>query len=191
MVYNIYINGGNDMPSREERVNALAKFLEVEPETIQDGYTENLFETEDGEEYFVVTEDEGYELAKEDIEDVIDDLGVSAFSEGFQDWIMENAVDENFIDTAWDEEIEYIREDDEETAEEMENDYNTYYDKIKYFYDMFGEKEYSKWIVKNNALDIDTIVDECISWDGVAHFVASYDGVETELENNLFAYRTN
>lgn len=179
------------MPNREERVNALAKFLEVEPETIQDSYRENLFETEDGEEYFVVTEDEGYELAKEDIESFIDDLGIQGFTPDFQEWIFENAVDENFIDSAIDEEIDYLRSDgeDEDTADWLED--LDYIGKVNYFKDSWGEQDFSKWISDNNAFDFDAIADEAISWDGVAHFVASYDGVETELEDGLFAYRLN
>lgn len=176
---------------KSERVNALAKSLEVKPEEISDGYMENVFEIRDGREYFVVTEEEGYELAKEDIIDLFGDLGIGSFSENFQDWIMENAVDEDFIDSAFEEEVEFVREEDEEAAEEMENNYVTYYDKIKYFYDMFGERDFAEWIEHNDALDIEKIADECISWDGVAHFIARYDGEEIELENDLFAYRIN
>ena len=38
---------------------------------------------------------------------------------------------------------------------------------------------------------MDEVVDQCIYLDGIAHFIATYDGKEHELGNDLFAYRTN
>jgi hypothetical protein len=40
-------------------------------------------------------------------------------------------------------------------------------------------------------IDMDAVVEECISQDGIAHFIASYDAKEINLGNGLFAYRTN
>jgi hypothetical protein len=37
----------------------------------------------------------------------------------------------------------------------------------------------------------DAIIDECIEWDGIAHFIARYDGDEIELNGGFFAYRIN
>ena len=181
------------MPRTEDRIKALADYLEVAPDTISVAYdyTDNIFETEDGEEYLVVTEEEAYNAAKTDIEDLFDDLGIDSFAPGFQDWILGNAIDEDFIDSAFEEELDYIREDDPEAAEELENSYTSTWERAEYFKDNWGERDFSKWIFDNNAIDLDAIVDECISWDGVAHFIAHYDGIEHELENNLFAYRTN
>ena len=41
------------------------------------------------------------------------------------------------------------------------------------------------------SVDMDAIVDECISQDGIAHFIAYYDGDEMDLGNGLYAYRLN
>lgn len=38
-------------------------------------------------------------------------------------------------------------------------------------------------------IDMDKIVEKCIYLDGIANFVARYDGKEIELDDDLFAYR--
>ena len=216
------------MPREEDRINALANYLEIDPAEIKEGYRENLFETEDGEEYFVVTEEEAYDLAKEDIENTIDDLGIDAFAPDFQDWIMNNAVDTSFLedfvkedyqnyasDIEYESDPEYgtrlaaecvehglISEDEFENGEYTGDEdlvellseflFEDVSDYKEWFDFNFGKGELTK-ILQNNgwALDTDAIVDECISWDGVAHFISFYDGKEIELEDDLFAYRCN
>ena len=215
------------MPKYEDRINALASYLEVDPSTITDGYTENLFETEDGEEYFVVTEDEGRELARQDIENVFDDLGLEAFAPDFQDWILNNAVDTSFLE-------DFVREDYQNYAYDIESESDDEYgtrlaaecvengliseedfedgeyigdedlqellteylcdqvtDYREWFEWNFGGDELSRILKDNLVVDMDAIVDECLTWDGVAHFVASYDGDEIELGDDLYAYRVN
>ena len=39
--------------------------------------------------------------------------------------------------------------------------------------------------------DMDDFVDDAIASDGRGHFLARYDDVEVELENGLYAYRTD
>ena len=59
----------------EDRIEALAQFLgldEEEKEDIEEGYDDKDFEV-NGEEYLVVTEDEGYEMAKEDVRSLLED----------------------------------------------------------------------------------------------------------------------
>ena len=215
------------MPKYEDRINALASYLKVDPSTITDGYTENLFETEDGEEYFVVTEDEGRELARQDIENVFDDLGLDAFSPNFQDWIINNAVDTSFLE-------DFVREDYQNYAYDIESESDDTYgtrlaaecveagliseedfedgqyvgdedlqgllteylcdqvtDYREWFEWNFGGDELSRILKDNLVVDMDAIVDECLTWDGIAHFVASYDGDEIELGDDLYAYRVN
>ena len=215
------------MPKYEDRINALASYLEVDPSTITDGYTENLFETEDGEEYFVVTEDEGRELAREDIESIIDDIGLDAFAPDFQDWIIMNAVDsdwfeeacrESYANYAYDieseEDDEYgtrlaaecvenglVSEEDFEDGEyigsedlaELLSEYlfDQVNDYVEWYRDDFGDSDLTYVVTNYNLLDMDAIVDECLTWVGIGHFVASYDGDEIELGNDLYAYRVN
>ena len=214
------------MPNRDERVNALAKYLEVDPSTITDGYTDNFFETEDGEEYYVVTEEEAREETKNQVESFIDDLGIEGFTPDFQDWIIENAsnVDlEDFVredyynyasDISSESDDEYgtrlaaecvenglISESDFEDGEytgdedlvELLADHlaGEVWDYRDWFVSNFGSGELTEYIKNYGSLDIDAITDEAISWDGVAHFLAGYDGKEIELEDDLFAYRWN
>lgn len=102
-----------------ERIKALANYLEVEEEDIEVTYdsTDNLFTVKSsGEEYLVVDEDEAYELAKEDIRNLIDDLGIESFSEGFREWIYNNAVDSDWFEEALREmEYNYVYDIEEET----------------------------------------------------------------------------
>ena len=215
------------MPRYEDRVNALASYLEVNPSTITDGYTENLFETEDGEEYFVVTEDEGRELAREDIESIIDDIGLDAFTPAFQDWITMYAVDDDWFEDACresytnyaydiqdEEDDEYgtrlaaecienglISEEDFEDGQYIgdedlvdllsEHLVNQVDDYVEWYRDDFGNDDLTYVVNHYNLLDMEKIVDECIEQDGIAHFVASYDGDEIELGDDLYAYRVN
>ena len=75
----------------EDRIEALAQFLgldEEEKEEIEVDY-ETL--TYDSEEYLVVTEDEGYEMAKEDVQSFLEyDMGLEGVSESTQEYALEN-----------------------------------------------------------------------------------------------------
>ena len=62
-------------------------------------------------------------------------------------------------------------------------------DAIQWLFDNFGDEEASKMLVDNNAIDFDKVAEDCVDTDGVAHFVADYDGDEIELADNLYAYR--
>ena len=62
-------------------------------------------------------------------------------------------------------------------------------DAIQWLFDNFGNEEASKMLVDNNAIDYDKIAEDCVDTDGIAHFVADYDGDEIELADNLYAYR--
>ena len=216
------------MPRYEDRINALAKYLKVDPETIKEGYRENLFETEDGEEYFVVDKDEAYELAREDIESLFDDIGLEAFTPSFQDWIFDNAIDEGFLEECIresyynyasdialeDGDEEYgtrleqecaeaglISEEDFEDAQYVgdedlvkllsEHLFEQVDDYREWFVWNFGIDDFTRILRDNMAIDMDAVVDECVSEDGIAHFISSYDGREIDLDGGLFAYRVN
>lgn len=205
--------------SSDERAVALALYLGVDPKTITNTYND-VFETEDGEEYFVVTDAEAYDLAKDDIESLFDDMGLDSFTTTFQQWILDNAVEDGgwFSDILLEMEAGYVEDikyeegrlvkelieagiveseeeyhEDEEGAEERYVDYlvDDSGDPVDYFRSEFGEDEFSKVVRDNNFIDMDKVVEEAIEMDGVAHFIALYDGEEIELDNGLFAYRIN
>lgn len=99
----------------QERIKALAEYLEINPEDIKEGYRENIFEVDEGSrEYLVVTEDEAREEAKESILSLIDDLGLESFTESFREWIYNNATNVGWFEDALRELEEFYVEDIEQ-----------------------------------------------------------------------------
>ena len=99
----------------EDKKQALADYLDVDIEEIEDGYDKNHFEV-NGDEYMVLTEDESYDEYKDWEMLLIDDLGLEAFSENFQEHILENCINESWFEQVAEEESQYYIEemDDEE-----------------------------------------------------------------------------
>lgn len=222
--------------SIEDRKKLLADYLGVDVEELTESeYDENVIETDDGEEYLVVDEDTAREYAKQDIENFIEESGIGEFTPGFQDWIIENALNLDWFDDAMRESNEnYVYEIEDEDDDEFENrliaelyergliddddleenadgkralkddvdledkkeEYiddlgNEYSDGYEWYLTNFGDRALRDVVEQNNLVDVDKIVEEAIEWDGVAHFIARYDGEEIELENDMYAYRVN
>lgn len=208
----------------ETRRKALADFLEVSLDSVQEGYTENEFEVDETETYLVLTEDEAYEEAKQRIESLTDDIGVMSFGDEFKDYIFRNCVNSSYedevvedlinseVDEMEDEEVEdYAREYfgaeyDEESEDQgskedwlddmkeeiKDNMFSEIDDKQEYIRDIFGDEWFDEqWEQDTDYFDKEQIIEEVISWDGVASSLATYDGNELELEDGLYAYRTN
>lgn len=221
----------------DERINALATYLNIDPSEISNTY-DYEFETPEGD-YYVVTEEEAEELAKEDIRNLYDDLGLESFTSSFRDWIIMNALDNDWFEDAVREFYEYYVEDIEDEASSMgyenrlieemhdhqvlsdddfvvgedgEPDLTTLNDDVDIDYlkeefvdllvenagnvvDYCGDNYGWDWVAEmasqHNLIDLEEVVDQCIYEDGIAHFIARYDGKEIELENGLYAYRTN
>lgn len=221
----------NEALDEDERRTALAKYLNAPVDTITRGYRDEVFETEDGEEYFVVDEDEARQLAIEDAENFIEEVGITGFTESFQEWIFDNAVKKDWFEYVLDEyndsyiydiTLEEARDDrypsrlveeaveagiiSEEEGEnfdmssdekyDLQDKYKTYLndqvdDPIQWYRDMVGDRDFNETIVENGLTDDYAIAEEEVDVDGIAHFLASYDGEEIELDNGLFAYRIN
>ena len=64
-------------------------------------------------------------------------------------------------------------------------------DAVEWYRSQFGEDELARTVRDNNLIDADAVAEEAIDWDGVEHFLASYDGEEIELDDGWYAYRTN
>lgn len=85
---------------------ALRQFLEDEGYTnieISDGYDENNFEVETDEEdmeFFVGTYDESYEAAKQDVLNLLDEIGIDSLSPDY-DWT--EFVDDDYFEEAYEE----------------------------------------------------------------------------------------
>lgn len=229
------------MTTYDEKKQALANYLGVDVEEIEEGYTTDYFEV-NGEEYLVCTDEEADQHFNEDIENFIDDCGIEGFSESFQQWIMNYALDQDWFSDAQRESWEYYvqdiedendstyenrliaemvdegildgendfhyDEDDEDQLSPLLNDDIDLDEKKEEFIDYLCNREDPvEWyefnfgfgrdftdMIKNGngpSLDYDAIANEIKSWDGRGSNLASYDGEEIELDNDLFAYRIN
>lgn len=221
----------------EDRINALAEFLNIDPSEISNSY-DYEYETPEGD-YLVVDEDEATRLAEEDIESLYDDIGLDAFTPDFRDWIIMNALENDWFEDyvkesneSYVEDIEYesgsngfdnrlieelydndiLTDDDFVLGEDDEPDYSqledyidiedkkseyvdllTYRagDPVDYCGDNFGWDWVAEMASCHGLLDMQEVKDKCIMEDGIAHFIARYDGEEHDLGNGLYAYRTN
>lgn len=105
---------------------------------------------------------------------------------------------------SWEESIEYIASEEEleklengEISEEeiREQHFNSLQDCIKgqemeeYKY-QFGEQAFQDILIKEGLIDTEALAQWCVDMDGVAHYLASYDGEELE-ENGYYIYRIN
>ena len=52
----------------------------------------------EGEEYIVYTGNEADDALRDNVENVMNDLGLDSFTEDFRQWILENAVDKSWFD---------------------------------------------------------------------------------------------
>ena len=221
----------------DERIQALAEYLEIDSSEISNIYSYE-YETPEGD-YLVVDEYEARKLAEDDIENFIDELGLDSFTPEFKDWIIMNALDNEWFEEAVRESYEYyvediedeassigyenrlieemhdhqvLSDDDFEEGEDGEPDLTTLKDgvdiddlkeefidllmenvgnPVDYCGDNFGWDWVTEAATTRNLIDMDEVVEQCIYLDGIAHFLARYDGEEHELGNGLYAYRTN
>ena len=90
----------------ENKIKALAAYLGVDEGTISEGYDDDILETEDGEEYLVLDEYDATERAREAVINSIEELGITSFTESFQDWVYSNALDEEWFEDAMKESME-------------------------------------------------------------------------------------
>ena len=106
-----------------------------------------------------------------------------------------NAYDESIQYIATDEEMEQLENGEISEEEIRDNYYNSLQDSIKgqemeeYKY-QFGEQGFQDILVKKGLIDIEALAQWCVDMDGVAHYLASYDGEEID-ENGYYIYRTN
>lgn len=220
----------------KQKKQLLAKYLDISPREIKaNKYQDNLFETEGGEEWLVVDYDTAERLARRNVLEVFDDLGLESFSLDFQQQIIDYGLDQDLLDEMVEDDIgdeifndtKYCMEDWEErfelnvpqedidrakktgeVSDKLESelrkvlweDYkNNYNDGFEYFQNIFGtEQKTFKQLRKiadeqyaKELIDLDYVVDEVISQDGIAMQLASYDFKEVELADDLYAYRTN
>lgn len=152
-------------------------------------------------------ENQAIEICKNIIEDcgIGENLIFDAEREGmideswFEDFWRESnefqAYEEGIQYIATEEELEQL-ENGEITEDEIRENYldglnasidGQWMDEYKY---QFGESEFQQVLIRENLIDIEELAKYCVNIDGVGHFIASYDGEETEQEG-YYIYRTN
>lgn len=83
--------------NEEDEKIALAQFLDIDVEEVEDGYTDHVYEAE-GKEYWVSDYDTAYDEAVEECENLFDDIGLEAVSESTQEYFLEN---EDYCSFPW------------------------------------------------------------------------------------------
>lgn len=177
----------NEDLTDEDKVAALAEYLDVDPAEISE-LDKDYYDTPEGE-YLVLDEDGAYSRAADEIRMTFDDMGLEAFTPSFQEYIINNCLSDSAIREFIDEEIDYFesQEDDPERLEYLRS-LETRDEMLDYIKEVFGDLSD---FVKEDNIDINKVIEEAIKQDGVAHFIAYYDGEENELGNGYYAYRVN
>lgn len=106
-----------------------------------------------------------------------------------------NAYDESIQYIATDEEMEQLENGEISEEEIRDNYFNMLQDSIKgqeieEYKFQFGEGYFNDTLIREGLIDIEALSQWCVDMDGVAHFLASYDGEEID-ENGYYIYRTN
>lgn len=190
------------------KINALLNYLGETTETakVEEGYCNEIIVI-DGNEYLVLTDEEADQEYHEYQMNLIDDMGLDSFSDWAKDEILNHHITSDYqsiFDEIQEESMSCYVDDlrhMDDLEEEMENagcdnedEFLEYLcdqeDSVEYFKFNFGNDEYNRIIIENNLIDWDSVIQWTKDIDG-RDCMASYDGIEMELENNLYAYRIN
>lgn len=195
--------------------NEMKKDIVMEVLINEYGYTkEEALEDIDSlmEDFEVFTEDKADERAHELCINLIDDCGIESFNIDISEYIDEDYMRDTLEEYYWGyiEDIatepsdyeEYDNRLEQEMNEEgfdNEDDYIDYLvgngDYVERYIDIFGKESLNILIENNDAiLDKDAIAKYCVDVDGAGHFIASYDGIEHEVERDgelYLVYRIN
>lgn len=190
------------------KINALLNYLgETEEtatvETLKHDDNKTVFV--DNMEYIILTDEEADEYYKEYQLSLIDDLGLEVFSDWAKNYILDNFTYshyEMFENIQYEDAVSYVYDlkyggelDDELSRYGCDNkeeliDLLCEENSVEWFKSVFGIDEYNRIIIENNLIDWDEVIEWNKEVDGRG-VMASYDGIEMELENDLYAYRIN
>ena len=192
------------------KINALLNYLgetmeTAEVETLKHDDNKTVFI--DGAEYLVLTDEEADQEYYEYQMNLIDDMGLDSFSDWAKDEILNHHTTSDYqvlfneileeSMTCYIDDLRHMDELEEEMKNagcDNEDEFLEYLcdqeDSVDYFKFNFGQDEYNRIIIENNLIDWDSVIQWTKDIDGRG-IVAGYDGIEIELENNLYAYRIN
>ena len=94
----------------DDKIRALAEWLRDNGnEVSEEDITEDTWGFHVGsDEYKVLTDDEADDEFKTYQEELMDEMGIEAYSDWFQEWILNNAVDTDWFEEALKEEADYL-----------------------------------------------------------------------------------
>ena len=165
---------------------------------------ENTFEV-DGAEYLVLSGNEREEAFYNYQKNLVDDMGLDAFTEWGQDYIINNFTDDrrledDLFEIMYESCKNYIEDLKYENILDEELKENNCEDKDE-FLELLTEEDPTEWYIMNfGKKDFYDMIKTCdyIIWDDVINWMAledgygclaAYDGEEIELEDDLYAYR--
>lgn len=187
------------------KINALLNYLGESKETATVEtlkHDDNKTVFVDGVEYIVLTDTEADEQYREYQLSLIEDLGLEGFSDWAKDYILDNftsSYSETFGDIQYNDAVSYV--DDLKYSGDLDDELSRYScdneeelidllceeDSIEWFKSIFGIDEYNRIIIENDLINWDEVIEWTKEVDGRG-IMASYDGVEMELENDLYGY---
>ena len=190
------------------KINALLNYLgetteTTEVETLKHDDNKTVFI--DGAEYLVLTDEEADQEYHEYQMNLIDDMGLDSFSDWAKDEILNHHTTSDYQNlfneiqresmACYIDDLRHMDELEEEMKNagcDNEDEFLEYLcdqeDGVEYFKFNFGNDEYNRIINENNLIDWDSVIQWTKNIDGRG-VMASYDGVEMELENDLYGYR--
>lgn len=207
--------------STEARKAALAKYLGVKPEDIQDE-GDDEFSCDDGT-YRVLTDEEADEEFDSSVRSSWDGMGLESVSDYFKEWVLDNALnDDEYEDIVRGdyEEIVYGMDDsdvieecreygiveEEEDADEGELDVGDLRERLidRKVKDAIESESFGDYL-RNTGYDdsyigryiddekvIEALKDDIVAnGSGRGQEIAYYDGYEIDLDDDLYAYRVN
>lgn len=149
----------------QEHINKMADlkdFLKDTPAIVSQGYDENHFETDDGAEYLVLTDEEADKATRDEIESLL-----WAFRADFI--LKKTGFSDKLSSGEWTAMKAALEEMQNKTCESC--------------------NEFIKGLI-NGTCGLDEFVAAAIEADGRGHFLAYYDGEENE-QGDSFIYRVN
>lgn len=191
------------------KIQSLLSYLGETEETVEIDFLkhdDNKTIYIDNAEYSVLTEEEVKEEFYNYQMVLIDDMGLEAFADWAKDEILNYHTTQDYKQVfdeimeesqqALIEDLRYMGELENEmemAGRDTEDDFLEYLcqeDSIEWFIMTYGEDEHQRIIKDNDLIDWDSVIEWVEQTDGRS-CLAGYDGNELELDNGLFAYRTN
>jgi hypothetical protein len=180
-----WIGFRNDGDAEEYATNLVREDLETQPEIFNQDWLLRHVDESAAEDFFrrVYQEwDEGYAY------DIQNEPSTEGYDSRLTDELIQwGVIDEGDAEAEDFDPTDHIDDFVEKMVDDKIEQGNGGFD---YYEDNFGEAEARELLARENLIDLDTAADDAIGTDGVAHFLAHYDGRELEV-GGTYWYRQN